>query len=230
MLTGKRPFIVACFVPVLRWTIRHRFHGIFIRGAEHLRAAGEGSRPLIVCSNHTNWWDGFMAGLLTPLFPGRDFYFAQYEALLQRYPMCGWLGAFGIDIDRLPIAGLRYALRLLKRPGSAIWIFPQGVIVPQWIPIRVKPGALWLAGRSGAAVLPVVFRYEWLVESRPSLFVHCGPPLEPGAGSDELQEAMQQLYDAMTPTLEPLDLSSYTPLYPPRPSLNRFWDWIRGQM
>ena len=154
--------------------MRHRFYDVYLRGLPQLERASASARPLIICTNHSNWWDGFAAALTIPLFAGRRLYLAQSETLLALYRPLRWLGAFGLDIHGSPLAGMRYALELLGDPRNGVWIFPQGVLVPQWVPIAVKPGALWLARQSGALVLPVAFRYEWMVESRPSLFIHCG--------------------------------------------------------
>jgi 1-acyl-sn-glycerol-3-phosphate acyltransferase len=151
---------------------------------------------------------------------------AQYEKLLTRYRALRWLGVFGLDREGLALPGLRYALQLLRDPRHIVWIFPQGVLVPQWHPIAIKPGALWLARRSGAAVLPVVFRYEWLVESRPSIFVSVGAPLKAQATDEELRNAMQGLYDSIADSLAPLELSSYRSLFEPRMSMNKRWELL----
>ena len=217
--------LIRVFAWGLRWTMRRRFYGIFIRGLT-CETAPEGE-AVIYCVNHTNWWDGFAIGSIISLFPKKRFYVAQYEKLLARYRFLRWFGAFGLDLDGSALPGLRYALKLLRDPDNALWIFPQGLLVPQWIPIRIKPGALWLAKRSGAKVVPVAFRYEWMVESRPSLFVHFGEPLPHGASDAELGAALQRLYDGIGETLAPVDLTAYHPLFTPRLSMNKLWDWLR---
>jgi len=217
------------FLIGLRWTIRRRFFGVFVKGMQHLEAATARKAPLLICSNHTNWWDGFAAGMLVPRFTGHSIHIAQYELLIRKYPVCRWLGAFAIDLDGSPLPGLRYALKLLEKPENAVWIFPQGVILPQREPIVVKPGATWLAEKRGAWLLPVLFHYDWMLESRPSIFVHCGPALPPGTSPEKLQAEMQRLYDAMVADMHPLEIDDYQPLYPPKPSLNRRWDWLLGR-
>ncbi|MEI6562474.1 MAG: lysophospholipid acyltransferase family protein [Verrucomicrobiota bacterium] len=213
------------FVWEVRRVMRRRFYGVYVRGLPELKRASAAARPLVICTNHSNWWDGFAAALTIPLFRERRLYLAQSETLLALYQPLRWLGAFGLDIHGSPLAGLRYALRLLKDQRNAIWMFPQGVLVPQWVPIAVKPGALWLARQSGALVLPVAFRYEWMVESRPSLFLHCGEALEPDASDEALARALQTLFDAIGPTLSPtVDLSGYHCLFKPRMSMNKIWE------
>lgn len=208
--------------------MRRRFYGVYLRGGDALRAAAAAPRPLVICTNHTNWWDGFAAALLIPRFPGRRLYMAQSETLLALYRPLRWLGAFGLDIHGSPLAGLRYAEGLLRDPRNAIWIFPQGVLVPQETPIAAKPGALWLARHSGALVLPVVFRYEWMIESRPSLFIACGEAVEPDLDATGLSATMQSLYDGIGPMATPVDWSGWEPLFPPRMSMNKVWErWTR---
>lgn len=76
-------------------------------------------------------------------------------------------------------------------------------------------------------VIPVAFRYEWMVESRPSLFISIGEPLAPDSPDAALEEALQALYDGIGATLAPVDLASYHPLFTPRLSMNKLWDWLR---
>ena len=228
----KCTLIERIFLTGLRWVMRRRFYGVFIRGLEHLEAARMLKTPLLACTNHSNWWDGFVVGLLAPLMPGRRVYVAQYEKLLERYRPLRWLGAFGLDLDGSALPGLRQAMKLLRDPRNVVWIFPQGVLIPQWNPIRLKPGAVWLAQRCQVPLLPVVFRYEWMVESRPSIFVQFGKALAPDATSDKLQCVMQALYDEIGKSLEPganpkAGLLTFQPLFTPKMSMNKLWDWCR---
>ena len=204
--------------------MRRRFYGVFVRGRENLIGAAPG-QSVLICANHTNWWDGFVAALLTDAFPGRRVYLAQYEKLLARYAPLRWLGVFGLDRGgAAALPGVRHALFLLGDPKNAVWIFPQGTLVPQWHPIVVRRGALWLARKTAAQVIPVAFRYEWLVESRPSILVNCGEPMAAGARVDDLARTMQALYDDIAKSLKPVDLSGYTPVYRPRMSMNKSWE------
>jgi len=212
------------FVAGVRRVVRRRFYGVYVSGLPHLERAAASGRALVICTNHSNWWDGFVAAMLIPFVPSHRLFLAQSEELLKLYRPLRWLGTFGLDIRGSPLAGMRYALGLLSDPRNGVWIFPQGVLVPQWVPIVVKPGALWLAQQSGALVVPVVFRYEWMVESRPSVFIHCGEALEPGASDADLQQTLQGLFDVIGPTLAPVDLTSYRSLFTPRLSMNKVWE------
>ena len=86
------------FVWEVRRVMRRRFYGVYVRGLPELEQALASARPLVICSNHSNWWDGFAAALTIPLFRERRLYLAQSETLLALYQPLRWLGAFGLDI------------------------------------------------------------------------------------------------------------------------------------
>ena len=221
---------VASFNLLLRrWlgrVLRRRFHGVYVFRSARLRAL-DTATPMIGCVNHTNWWDGFVLYVLSHRLLAHDIYLAMEEKNLRRYRFFTWMGVFGIDLAdrRAALPGLRYALRLL-RPGRLVWMFVQGRLLPAGKPITVRPGALFLARRTGARLLPVALRYEWLGESRPSVFVLAGEPLPPTATEDTLAGALDSLYALLDEKLDPLDLSDAEPLFPPRMSMNKRWDYL----
>lgn len=212
-----------------RWlgrVLRRRFHGVYLFGAEHLRGL-DLAPPVIGCVNHTNWWDGFALYVLSARLLPHDIYLAMEEKNLRRYRFFTWMGVFGIDLTdrRAALPGLRYALRLL-RPGRLVWMFVQGQLFPPGVPIEARPGALFLARRTGARLLPLVLRYEWLSESRPSIFVSVGTPLEASTTTDELAAALNTLYAGLDEKLSPLDLRGAETLFPSRMSVNKRWDYL----
>lgn len=220
---------------VLARTLRRRFHGVFIAGREHFDALDPG-RPVIGAVNHSNWWDGFVLYVLSDrALPGRDIFLAMEEQNLRRYPFFQRMGCFGVDLEnpRAALPGVRYALRLLAgNPGRLLWIFVQGELRPAHVPVRAKPGALLLARRAGAQVLPLVIRYEWLIESRPSILVRVGAPFVPGEGAtpEALAGTLDALLARVGDALDPPDLREYVPLFPPRISLNKRWDLLRHRL
>lgn len=218
-----------------RWldrTLRRRFHNAYVGGLEHLRAL-DPLRPVVGCVNHTNWWDGFVLYVLSHRLLPYDIHLAMEEKNLRRYRFFTWMGVFGVDLGNRASAlpGLRYAMRLLREksaagPARLVWMFVQGKLLSAGRPVEVKPGALFLARRAGAAVLPLVLRYEWLSESRPTIFVQVGAPMDTSATADELARSMNALFQHIGEVLDPLDLSGFQPLYQSRLSMNKRWDWL----
>ena len=218
-----------------RWltrVLRRRFHNVYVAGGEHLRVLGS-TRPVVGCVNHTNWWDGFVLYVLSHRFLPHDIYLAMEEKNLRRYRFFTWMGVFGVELSdrRTALPGLRYALRLLQRKDAhrampLVWMFVQGKLLRPQVPVQVKSGATFLAARSGAALLPLVLRYEWLNESRPSIFVRIGAPLAPGTEETSIADALNSLLASTDQTLDPLDLTGYQPLFAPGMSMNKRWDYL----
>ena len=218
-----------------RWltrVLRRRFHNVYLAGSEHLRAVEAGC-AVVGCVNHTNWWDGFVLYVLSHRLLPNDIYLAMEEQNLRRYRFFAWMGVFGVDLSsqRAALPGLRYALRLLKRAASGnaaplIWIFVQGRLLRPTARVEVKSGATFLAAHSGAVLLPLVMRYEWLSESRPSIFVRVGAPLTSDTASDALATTLNTLLAETDRTLAEGDISLYEPIFLPAMSMNKRWDYL----
>ncbi len=203
-------------------------------GKDHA-AALDSNQPLLIVANHTNWWDGFTAHYLHyRLLPKRRMFLAQSEKFLRSYSFFTFVGVFGLDNERSPLSGLRHAIALLQDHRNAVWFFPQGKIHHPDTRINGPRGAAFLAAKASAQILPIAFRYEWLVESRPTILARIGQPLQPGTPQDAIHVALQNLVDETRRCLDPILLEKFEPMMPPRLSLNKRWDWcvaaLRGQL
>ena len=210
--------------------MRKRFHNVYVLGAEHLRAL-DPARPVVGCVNHTNWWDGFVLYVLSHRRLPHDIYLAMEEKNLSRYRFFTWMGVFGVDLGdpRAALGGMRYALRLLRRRTDTprlIWIFVQGRLLHPEVPITVKPGALFLARHGGAQILPVILRYEWQEESRPSIFVQFGAPMPAETSPKELPNVMNHLFVQTGKALDPGAGINWEPIFPERRSIHTRWDAV----
>ena len=218
-----------------RWMtrlLRRRFHNVYVAGAEHLRSL-DPTRPVVGCVNHTNWWDGFVLYVLSHRLLPHDIYLVMEEAHLRRYRFFTWMGVFGVDLAgrRAALPGVRYALHLLTKvaadgPAKLLWVFVQGRVLPPVRPVEVRPGATFLAARSGATLLPLVLRYEWLCESRPSILVRVGEPLAADTPAETLAGVLDALLAETDRTTAQPDLAAYEPLFLPAMSMNKRWDYF----
>jgi 1-acyl-sn-glycerol-3-phosphate acyltransferase len=212
---------------------RGAFHTIAGRGLEHLRNLSD-DRPVILFCNHTNWWDGLMIYLLTRQMRHKAVYCMMEEKQLKYYRFFTWLGAFSVDLSS-PLrsaASLRYAQRLLQRNDTAIWIFPQGKICRQSEPIEIKPGIDYLAQSAPHALLvPVAMRYDFFREDRPNALIEIGEPF-PAVESSEgrIADECNKSYARVTQASLDQDLSGFTPLFPPRLTINKRWQWVKLAM
>ena len=229
-MTAARKVPVFNFV-LRRWlagVLRRRFHNVYLFGLENLRHL-DAARPVVGCVNHTNWWDGFVLYVFSHRRLPHDIYLAMEEKNLERYRFFTWMGVFGLDLSnpRAVLPGLRYAVNLLRAAGRTprlVWIFVQGQLLDPRAPIEAKPGAGFLAMRAGAQILPLVLRYEWLLESRPSVLVQIGAPMPPETSPDALAATLNDLFAGIDALLNPARLAACDSLFPARMSMNKRWD------
>jgi 1-acyl-sn-glycerol-3-phosphate acyltransferase len=110
------------------------------------------SGPLVVAANHTRYLDPVFVCMSVPrriqwmakkeifVFPFRRFFY--------------FVGAFPVDRQKGGRAALRAALDYLGE-GWALGIFPEGTHRTEGVSREAKSGAIMLAARSGAKILPV---------------------------------------------------------------------------
>ncbi len=220
----RNPVAARLLELLVRRAIRKRFHAIRVAGEEHLP---HGNESAIFCANHTNWWDGFVAVALGALRRGTRTYVWQEADVLARYRFFELAGAVPIDLSNpyAALGGVREALRLLKHPGAAFWLFPQGRLASPAEPVTMRPGAVLLARRSRCAIQPVAFRWHWLEESRPTILVRFGPALRSDAHTTA--DAIQSLVERIDQDAEQRELGEYRSLFPPGRSIHHTYDALR---
>ena len=137
-------------------------------------------------------------------------HFAPIEAdALARYPFFERLGFFGVEQGQGH--GMRRFLRtshaILERPGSALWITPQGTFAdPRSRPLALKPGLGSLISRlDRAVVVPLALEYAWWEERKPEALARFGYPFHlerewlrsPQEWSAVLAERLEETQEAL---------------------------------
>ena len=196
--------------------------------------------PTIFVANHTNWWDGFLAFLVTRSL-GLGFQVLMEARNLDRYRTFLRLGALPLrrDRPRLAYTDLGAAVSYL-RPGVGLWVFPQGERRPAAEPLgRCERGAAHLALMYGRPLrfCPVALRYTFVGEQLPEAFVLVG---EEWLHRPETAEAasraglMAVIARRLSSTMEALDrtvkeerLADFQPLAAGRLSANKRLDRFR---
>lgn len=230
---NKNDVLDAALFIYFRRLARNAFHTIAGRGLHHLRNL-PADRPVILFCNHTNWWDGLMVYLLTRQMRHKAVYCMMEEKQLKHYRFFTWLGAFSVDLSS-PLrsaASLRYAQRLLQRKETAIWIFPQGRICRQNEPVEIKPGTDYLAQSSPHAMLvSVAMRYEFFREDRPNVLIEIGEPYPAVESNEErIGNECNENFARITKAGQDQDLTGFEPLFPPRLTINKRWQWVKLAM
>lgn len=175
------------------------FVGFRVYGEENVPRTG----AVIVAANHWRFFDPVFVCIAVP----RRVQWMAKKELFRRplVPVFRLLGAFPVDREGGGRAAIRTALSYLKE-GWAIGIFPEGTRRKRPQERRAKTdeseaksGAVMLAGRSGAPILPVfigpfpTFR-ERLAGGRLEAYV--GEPIYVGAGTKG-REAYRKAADEM---------------------------------
>ncbi len=164
----KNPALDWIIYQYVKRLVRRSFHNVYVRGKSHLTNLPK-DHPALVFSNHSNWWDAFAVFLLTRVASQKSFYCMMEEKQLQNYRFFSWLGAFSVNPNNALQAAVsvRYAIRLLQKDETLMWIFPQGEIVSPHQAIVPRHGVHYLATQAHSAqMIPVAFRYEFFRENR----------------------------------------------------------------
>jgi chlorobactene lauroyltransferase len=174
MLEAKKSaWFEKVFAVYNRNLIRRRFHALRVEGIENLSKF-----PLITYCNHSSWWDGLV---LFEIFRQQkiDSFVMMEEKQLKDLPLFLKLGAFSVvrESPREAVKSVNYAANLLKeKKDRAIWIFPQGTILPNDIrPLEFYNGLARIAEKVGECyLLPIALRYEFFGDWKPEILVKIG--------------------------------------------------------
>ncbi len=168
------------FAFVARRRIMRAFESVRVHRLDDVRLLATKS-PVLVVSNHTAWWDALLVVDLCVRELRVDAYAMMDASHLESLPFFGLVGAFGVDLDD-PADGaraIRYAAKLLTRPGRLVWVFPQGREVPVTAPVLgFRAGSAEIARLARrAVVVPAAIRYEYGAQPKASIYVSFGEPL-----------------------------------------------------
>jgi len=194
--------------------------------------------PTLFVANHTNWWDGFLAFLVSRGL-GLRFQVLMEARHLARYRSFLRLGALPLRRGRAreAYADLAAAAAYL-RPGAGLWLFPQGERRPAAErPANCERGAAHLALEHAGPlrICPVAFRYAYVGEQLPEAFVLLGdewsPRREEFAGREPLMRVIEarlgDTVDALDELVARERLAEFRPLAPGRLSVNKRLDRVR---
>lgn len=199
----ESPLFTALFSRFTRWLFRFRFQQVWI----HQEYRPEPGSSTLYYLNHSSWWDG-----LIPLLLNRYLFLQQGRAMMEekqmrRYRFFKWLGTFSINPDHRihTLRSLRYAAKTLQRDNSALYLYPEGKILPF---SDDKPdfqrGLVWLCRQCpDVDTVPVGIYIHTMRFSRPELHIWIGKQAGamPGLSEQELQEKLEEKLQAILQNL-----------------------------
>lgn len=196
--------------------------------------------PLILIANHSSWWDAMLPIHLSFNRYDFDAYGMMEERQLKRFGFFRKVGMFSVDRGdgRGALESIDYAADLIRGTGRALWLFPQGEIVPNdRRPIAFGSGtARLLAAVGSASVAPVAFRYEVIEGERPSVFIRVGAVQSYSVPRETpvhiitamLQGALTETVDRLRDDVVGGSLEEYRMVLRGRRSIDVWWDGVRG--
>ncbi|MFV9505052.1 MAG: lysophospholipid acyltransferase family protein [Oscillochloridaceae bacterium umkhey_bin13] len=224
-----------------RRSLQRSFHRVWVQTHGPLPAPHDG--PIILYLNHSGWWDGYMMYMIhrVVLRARFDAYLVMEERQLRAYRFFTWSGAFGLN--RFSADGVRraqaYAAGLLadRRRSRALFIFPQGKIVPNdRRPLDLYPGIARIAALTGPplTLVPVAMRYEFLGQQHPHAFIRIGPGHRPDDLSDQravlaaIKTRLTAACDALRDDVVSGSLEGYVPILHGQAGIDQRFDRLRA--
>ncbi len=160
--------------------LKKQFSGIHLRGQENILNRNK-SLPTLIFANHSNWWDGLIAFYLSYNIWKSNAYIMMDYKQMKKYYFFKWMGAFSVDKESVidSYRSFKYAVGLMRVNTNILWLFPQGVMLPNDLrPIKFENGLSKLIEISGDVnLLPLVFNYEFILEQRPEVFIEVLTPV-----------------------------------------------------
>ncbi|MFM1801945.1 MAG: hypothetical protein RJA81_1297 [Planctomycetota bacterium] len=164
---------------MIQYKVRTSFHSCLGQGLENLRTAytDHPETGVLAVANHSNWWD-FLFGLWLNEFLKVDGYGMTEHANMVKYGFFRRVGIYSMERSdpASTRASLDYTVELLQRPGSLVWMMPQGRILCNDIrPLDFQDGLRLLARRARRLVMiPLALRYEFWQDEKPEACVRFG--------------------------------------------------------
>jgi 1-acyl-sn-glycerol-3-phosphate acyltransferase len=214
----KNRYVTAWFRGYVRRYLRQSFHRVLVAG--ELPSTPEG--PVLVCMNHSSWWDMLVAFWASHDLLGWDGYGPMDERQLRRYGILRRIGVFGVDRESLSGGRefLAYTRELAVGRQRALWITAQGAMVSsEERPIRLYSGIAHLARTLGrCSIVTTALQYEFWEEKRPEVLLTLGQPRPvdatlPGFSHKallrELEVELEERMDALTALRRQRDPSQF---------------------
>lgn len=177
--SNKNKIIGGIFTLYHKRLLKKHFYRIHLTGVDSFKLIDQ-SFPTILYANHTNWWDGFIGFQLTSNYLKVDDHLMMDIEQMHKYKFFKYVGVFSVNRKdaREGIESINYAAELLRGTQKYLWIFPEGEMsVQDHEPITFYGGITRIAEKLGKVnLVPVSFRYEFIMEQRPEVFIKIGKP------------------------------------------------------
>src|SRR4030095_2954164 len=235
----KNKLIGSVFSIYITRLLKKHFNSIQTSGEDNLSKLNA-SLPVILYANHYNWWDGFIAYLLTNKKLNADDYLMMDIEQMRKYSFFKYVGVFSVNRNdpREGMESINYAADLLKGTKKYLWIFPQGIMQPQDMrPLKFYSGITRIAEKLGEInLVPAAFRYEFVNEQRPEVFIKIGEPdtvnnniIDTKQYTEYLQEKLTRNLDELKQYVLSSETNKFKIIFKVKSSRNKTFDKLHGE-
>jgi len=179
-LTDKKNKLLDTFFKIyFRNSLKRNFYRINIKGKETLERIKSISQkqnsPVIICVNHSNWWDGVLLNWISHYLIGKESYCLMDTTDLNRHSYFNRIGALPLERKNKfnSYRTLKYCSKLLENRNRYLWIFPQGELIPaERKPFKFYNGVSMISeDMSRLHILCVYFEYKFTFHQRPEIYI-----------------------------------------------------------
>lgn len=176
----KNKWFEKIFAVYNRNLLNRRFDSLRVSGLKSLREIKR-EYPLVIYANHSSWWDGLVAFQISKT-AGLDSFIMMEEKHLKKLFLFRRLGAFSVTRESpfKAVKSINYAVNLLKENSKrALWIFPQGEILPNDVrPLKFFTGLSKIILQAEYCYMQAIaMRYEFTGAYKPEIFVKINKPV-----------------------------------------------------
>jgi chlorobactene lauroyltransferase len=213
--------------------LKKHFFALHVSG-EHFLEERDSSLPTVIYANHSNWWDGFVMLFFARRRWHIDSHLMMDVEQMRKYLFFKWLGVFSVDRQspRGAAESIRHAVELLQGSGKILWIFPQGVLLPNDTrPMHLYTGLARIAQRLGRVnMLCMALRYEFGKEQRPEIYVRFSDPAridgvpDAAALTGRLRDGLEQAVETLRQDVARGAVTEFAPAFRGKRSRNAMID------
>lgn len=192
-------FFQQIFRVYVKWLFKRRFKNVWVHQEYH---PSDEDRTVYFL-NHTSWWDGLIPFLLNEYcFKQQGRAMMEYKQM-RAYPFFKYLGAFSIMPHNRShnLSSLRYAVQSMDRPHAALFVYPEGEIVPAGSEKKFKRGIGWLHAQLPTVdFVPIGIHIHTIRSDKPELHLWIDEKVSLSSAAD-LSEATNSCEEVMEQVL-----------------------------
>lgn len=159
--------------------LKKNFQYIYARNSnlftEILVNSKEKNIPIILCMNHSNWWDAPLLIYLAYSYFNVDGYCFMELKQLKEYPFFNQIGAIPIDKDKVrsAIKSLNFGVNIVRNKSKVLAIFPQGELVKNSrVPYKIHSGLAYLVNNLEKCFLVLSYiDYRFSLNRKPNIYI-----------------------------------------------------------